>query len=573
MEPLFDEIWVVDFEFHGAEGDLPIPVCMVAREMRSGRMLRVWQDELRSLAAAPFSVGINSLVVCYYAPAEWGCFLELGWPLPQNAIDLFAEFRCWTNGLELLHGKGLLGAMSYFGLGGMAPTEKQQMRDLILSGGPWSVQERCAILLYCEQDVAATSVLFQHMTNDLDVHRALIRGRYTTALAKVERKGVPVDAELLRRLVELEPDLRDFIVAELGHRYGCFVGHTFRRELFTHWCEENAIDWPLLESGVPALDKETFKNQAIHFPEVRDLAEARELLKQTSIQGLAVGRDGRNRAMLSPFGGKTGRNQPSTRKYIFGRPKWMRGVIRPEPGMALALVDWSQQEFGIAAALSGDEAMISSYLADDPYVEFARLAGAVPADATKSSHPKQRELFKTCALGVLFGMGEVGLAARLMEPVDVARKLLRAHQRTYSQFHEWMGRVLDHASTAQSLVTAFGWRLHVPARANERSLRNFPMQANGAEMMRVALCEMPDDVSVIATIHDAFLIEAPEHQIEEKCALVRATMARASEIVLGGVLTLRSDAEIILTGQALIDRTDSKVWSWIERLLEEGAAE
>ena len=54
---------------------------------------------------------------------------------------------------------------------------------------------------------------------------------------------------------------------------------------------------------------------------------------------LAVGAEGRNRTLLSPFGARTGRNTPSNTKFIFGPAVWLRGLIRPDPGKALAYID------------------------------------------------------------------------------------------------------------------------------------------------------------------------------------------------------------------------------------------
>src|SRR5438034_590329 len=104
--------------------------------------------------------------------------------------------------------------------------------------------------------------------------------------------------------------------------------------------------------------------------------------------------------MISPFGSKTGRNQPSTSRFIFGGPAWVRNLIIPLIGKSLAYIDYSQQEFGIAAALASDENMIRAYRTCDPYLQFAIMAGAVPPEATKENHARERELFKTCALGV-----------------------------------------------------------------------------------------------------------------------------------------------------------------------------
>ena len=66
---------------------------------------------------------------------------------------------------------------------------------------------------------------------------------------------------------------------------------------------------------------------------VRDLRHA---LGQMRLNELAVGPDGRNRVLLSMFGSKTGRNQPSNSRFIFGPSCWLRSLIRPEPGRALA---------------------------------------------------------------------------------------------------------------------------------------------------------------------------------------------------------------------------------------------
>src|SRR5262249_29350909 len=148
------------------------------------------------------------------------------------------------------------------------------------------------------------------------------------------------------------------------------------------------------------------------------------------LNDLAVGKDGRNRVLLSAFRSRTGRNQPSNAKFIFGPSVWLRGLIKPAPGLGIAYIDWKQQEFGIAAALSGDTAMQVAYRSGDPYLAFAKQAGAVPANATKETHGPMRELFKQCVLGVQYGMEAESLAVRIGQPTIVARDLLRAHRET-----------------------------------------------------------------------------------------------------------------------------------------------
>ncbi|NLX56023.1 MAG: DNA polymerase I, partial [Planctomycetaceae bacterium] len=76
------QIWACDFEFHATPGVVPAPICMVAREYRSGQLIRLWSDQLAELRQPPFPVDAGSLFVAYYASAEFGCFLSLGWPMP-----------------------------------------------------------------------------------------------------------------------------------------------------------------------------------------------------------------------------------------------------------------------------------------------------------------------------------------------------------------------------------------------------------------------------------------------------------------------------------------------------------
>src|SRR4051794_6484331 len=149
------------------------------------------------------------------------------------------------------------------------------------------------------------------------------------------------------------------------------------------------------------------------------------------LTGLSVGSDGRNRTMLSAFRARTGRNQPSNSKFIFGPSAWLRSLIRPEPGNTIAYIDWSQQEFGIAASLSNDMAMMDAYRSGDPYLTFAKQARAAPPDAMKASHGAVRDQYKTVALGTLYSMGAAAIAEQTGLATPYAADLLRKHRETY----------------------------------------------------------------------------------------------------------------------------------------------
>jgi DNA polymerase I len=274
-----------------------------------------------------------------------------------------------------------------------------------LRGGPWSESERAAILDYCESDVAALARLLPVMLPRIDLPRALLRGRYMVAAARIERNGIPIDTATLGRLKRHWLHIQDQLVAEINASYGVYEGRTFKEKRFAEWLGRNGIPWPWLESGRLDLSDDAFREMARAHPLVAPLRELRGALSGMRLSDLAVGRDGRNRTILSAFRARTGRNQPSNAKFIFGPSVWLRGLIQPAPGHGLAYIDWAQQEFGIAAALSGDPLMLEAYRSGDPYLAFAKQAGAVPADATKATHKAARDQFKACVLAVQYGMG------------------------------------------------------------------------------------------------------------------------------------------------------------------------
>jgi DNA polymerase-1 len=195
---MFREIVLVDFEFEIGQGELPVPVCLVAHELLSGRRFRLMRDQLGP--AAPYATGSDVLFVAFYANAELGCYRVLGWPMPKCILDLFCEFRDLTNGLPTPAGAGLLGALTYFGLDGIGATEKKEMQTALGDGswrGQYTPEE---IMDYCETDVLALARLLPVMWPKIDLPRALLRGRYMAAAAAMEHFGVPIDVPTLERL-------------------------------------------------------------------------------------------------------------------------------------------------------------------------------------------------------------------------------------------------------------------------------------------------------------------------------------------------------------------------------------
>jgi len=716
----FDSVWLVDFEFSQPSGENPTPACMVAREFQTGNVLRLGPTELAGLTAAPFPVDEKSLFVAYYASAELNCFLALGWKLPVRILDLFAEFRCLTSGLATPCGSGLLGALAYFGLDALDAAEKDEMRQLAIRGGPYTDGEMTALIDYCETDVDALARLLPKMLPTIDMPRALLRGRYMAAAARIETAGIPVDVQTMHRLRENWDDIKGALVAEVDTEYGVYVpanrrtvnpesrlgqailaeacrlgidpyglaeavhvvwserksstadffaakrearritgltanriarwedgrgrDHTtwpgldtvsrdladrlpalglgggyetgnddtdhavalwellrddtdrpppkhdpsiiseavdivlesgvagmplsFNTVRFAEYLARENIPWPRLESGAFDLSDDTFRQMTNRYPQLSALRELRHALSQMRLSDLAVGADGRNRVMLSVFRSKTGRNQPSNSKFLFGPSCWLRSLIKPAEGRAVAYVDWCQQEFGIGAALSGDTNMMNAYASGDPYLTFAKQAGAVPPDATKHTHPTERDQFKVCSLAVQFGMGQQSLAFNLGQPEAKARQLLELHRQTYPQFWRWSRGAVDAAMLRGSIRAVFGWTIHTDENTKARTLANFPCQANGAEMLRLACCLLTEaGIRVCAPVHDAVLIEDTVNRIDETVQRAQKLMAEASRVVLGG-FKLRTDADVIRWPDRYADKRGQAMWATVMRQLE-----
>ena len=564
----FNQFWCVDFEYESGPGENPRPICMVAKELYSGHEVRMWRDDLGRCTSAPFGVGANSLFVCFYAPAEMGCFRALGWDAPAHVLDLFAEFRNLTNGRKTPSGNGLLGALAYFGLDSVGAVEKDGMRDLALRGGPWTEEEQDALLRYCASDVDAVLSLLAKMEPKLDLPRALFRGRYMIAVAAMEAVGVPIDGRTFEQLREYWPAIKAELIKEVDADIGVYEGTTFKTKLFEEWLVKKGIPWPRTKSGRLALDDDTFRQMSRQYSEVSPLRELRHAMSKLRLEGLQVGKDSRNRCMLSPYASKTGRNQPSTTKFAFGPAVWLRFLIKPPEGKAIAYVDWAQQEFGIAAALSGDRNMMDAYQSGDPYSRFAFQAELVSTHSTERERRQAREQSKQCLLGVQFSMGARTLALRLGVPERRAKELLRLHKSTYPTFWKWSDAVVDTAFLHNKVSTVYGWDLHNSPDSNPRTFRNFPMQANAAEMLRLACIFVTErGVRVCAPIHDALLIEAPVDEIEKAVATTQCAMAEASVAVLDG-FELRSDASVYVHPARYRDQRGKVMWDRVMGILQ-----
>jgi hypothetical protein len=564
----FREIWLVDFEFRQPPGE-PIDQvhCMIAWDLKSNQKHYLWADELKALKEPPFSLGKENLYVAYYASAEMQAHIHLGWPAPYNLLDLFTEFRNLTNNLSPPCGDGILGALYWFGFDGIGTEEKKRLRDLCIRGAPFTLEERKDVLAYCATDVEALAKLLPEMWPGIDLPRALFRGQYMVALAQIEHDGIPIDTQMISRLQANWESLQHRILAKVNERYRLWDGLTFKIDRFAKWLGRERIPWPRTEKGQLRLDADTFSDQVKSFPQLRMIHEARAFMGKTRLQDLQIGRDGRSRCMLSAFRTVTGRNAPSSSAYPFGNACWYRGLIKPKENQSICYLDYSQQEWAIAAYLSGDLKLIEAYETTDPYMTFAIQAGAAPKDATKETHPEIRDQFKACALAVLYGMGPYSLSKKINQPLIVAQELLRLHKGIYRRFWEWSEANLNLCMFHGHIETVLGWTYHRGPNPNPRSVINFPMQANASDMLRI-LCVygVRQGIEIVGPVHDAILITANTTEMGETIKKARQLMGDASAIILGGP-QLRTDVYRVDYPFRYMDKRGVEMWELVQKNL------
>jgi hypothetical protein len=562
----FRRVIFEDFEFATAPGSRPEPVCCTAMDWHTGRVESRW---LWGERPGPLELTAGDLYVSYHVPAELCCRLVLGWPLPTNVIDLCVEYKRLRNGHGPGMGRNLVAALLSRGIDAAPFVDKADMQALAGRGGPYTEEQRSALLAYNGRDVTALKKLFPVMLPRIDLPRALFRGRYMVEVAKIEHNGIPVNGEELRTLSNNWEPLKAAVIRETDRDIGAFEGTTFKEDLWAEIVKRHRWPWPRLPSGKLSLDRHTFRRMTERFPEVEPVRFLRSLLSQFRHFELPIGADGRTRCGSYTFGTITGRNAPGAGDFIFSLPKWCRGLIQAPLDRALIYLDYAQQEYCVVGTLSGDEGILRDYRQGDVYVGLGRTLGLIPPWGTKDSHEAERKLCKAVVLACNYGMGAAGLAQKIGRTETFAADLLRRQREAYPRFSAWSDATVDYARIHRRLWTKYGWSCWFGPSTRENTLRNWRVQATAAEVLRAAVCALgAAGFQIDATVHDSVLPEVDAREAEGAAREAERIMVAASVAVLGE--PLRVDRRVIGPGQRLLEKgPPTDTWNHLWRLLRE----
>ena len=326
-------------------GERPDVVCLVAHELRSGQTLRLWRDQLG--AAPPYRTDAKVLFVCFVATAELACHLASRLAVTGEGSRSVSRIPCLVNGRTHAGGQGPARRAGLF-----RPRFHQHQakrRDAQAHSAGLAVHCRGARTdpgLLRERHRSAASRCWRSCCPTIDLNVALYRGESVAAAAVMEHRGVPIDMDDISAAAG-QADLgavRDAMVPAIDAKYGVYVKGkdgewSFNMELFKDYLARKGIDWPRLETGKLNLRRKTFESMCKGYPELEDLRQLRYARDKMRRIKLAVGADGRNRTVLWPFQAKTSRTQPKASQWIFSPAVWLRSLIKPGPGLAVAYID------------------------------------------------------------------------------------------------------------------------------------------------------------------------------------------------------------------------------------------
>ena len=578
--------WDSEFDAKKGQGERPgHPVCICAVEIDSSG--RVTEHRLKAPypATPPWDHGPDDpyAAIVYAGSAEAGSCMNIGWAFPPLIIDLYAEYmvihntemvrKAGRDGESKPPGPGLIKACQRYRVKVMDQDHKDEMRRRIYEKTVHTEKDIEEYQDYCLNDDCWAGIrLFKAMRPYIDFLRAPIRGAFMMEIERMRWHGIPIDTPTYYRAEQcagtiasaMREDLNRKLRAEAWKIYKRMAKgkarNTLKRALLRMRKDKTGVYYQdvfksrtmlalMRACGIPLpVDPKTgkyscatklLKSMIGTYPLLKLFYEDKRMIDAVKNLKLEIGSDGRNRCWLNPFGTKTGRNNPSTNRYIFGLPHTMRSYAKPPLGWAFASVDVGAEEVGIAAALSKDPVLMADYLSGDPYRQFAAAALGV-----LNPTEQQRQAYKAVVLGRIYGKGVVSLARDLGISRQRAQEILDQMKARYSVLDLWLKRVLNKVAHAAPIVCTLGWSLASSGRpGEERTFLNYPMQGNGSELMRLIIVRAgAAGLRLIGCAHDSFMIEAPIDQIEADVVELQEVMRQASRDLFDG-FELRADCK------------------------------
>jgi len=218
--------------------------------------------------------------------------------------------------------------------------------------------------------------------------------------------------------------------------------------------------------------------------------------------------------------------------------------IAGSPELVLLCADYSQIELRILAHLSGDENLVSAFVAGQDIHE--RTAAALFGVAVDKVSRKQRDIAKTVNYAVIYGMGSQALAAQLDISREEADKFIEEYFAQLPGVQQYMDQIVRQAYQDGYVQTICGRRRPVPELSSnnrrvqaygERAAANAPIQGSAADIIKIAMADIAprlpqasSDACMLLQVHDELVFEVPKRDIAAVSKLTRQIMENAWEL-------------------------------------------
>lgn len=283
--------------------------------------------------------------------------------------------------------------------------------------------------------------------------------------------------------------------------------------------------------------------------EHRDATKLRQIVESLD---KSIAADGRIHTSYGQIGAATGRmssNDPNLQNIPIRtedgrriRKAFRHGAEYTE----LLTADYSQIEMRIMAHLSGDPGLIEAFNAGEDLHRFvgARVFSVDPADVT----PVMRTKVKAMSYGLAYGLSAFGLSKQLRIDRAEATQLMKEYFERFGAVRDYLRMVVEQAKIDGYTETIFGRRRPFPdlnspnrvLRENaERAALNSPIQGSAADIIKIAMSRIENDVTaqgmasrMLLTVHDELIFEVADGESEALETLVRDRMASAAELLV-----------------------------------------
>lgn len=208
-----------------------------------------------------------------------------------------------------------------------------------------------------------------------------------------------------------------------------------------------------------------------------------------------------------PFYTVTGRDTIKGVNITSIKKELWKYILDPPEGYVYALYDFCQQEPAIAACFAGDEELLSAYQQYDLY----KFIGSEPELKMLS-----RSELKKLILPYLYGQRIDGYCSTTGSKAQIVEQYFKALDRKFYKVNRWLNQRCQKAFM-EEYIDCLDWQMKVTQFTNPLTVRNWPIQATGADILRRACLGFKEHgIDLRLTNHDSFLIQIPNEHLEKE---------------------------------------------------------